>query len=98
MYEIIGYLGIFFAFIYRIPQIHKLYKNKKGEDISKKTFILHNCAYAFLLTYVCLKTELDILLISYYIIGILMNFLIVIMKYYYYTLELEKNVEENNTH
>jgi len=97
MYEIIGYIGIFFAFIYRIPQIQKLYNNKKGEDISKKTFILHNCAYAFLLTYVCLKAELDILLISYYIIGILMNFLIVVMKYYYYTMSLEKNAEENYT-
>ena len=95
MYEIIGYIGIFFAFIYRIPQILKLYKTKKGEDISKKTFILHNCAYAFLLTYICLKEDLDILLLSYYIIGILMNFLIVVMKYYYYTKELQQTLEDN---
>ena len=46
--EIFGYIGILFATIYRIPQIIKIYKNKKGEDISTKTFILHNCAYLFL--------------------------------------------------
>ena len=45
--EIFGYLGLIFAMIYRIPQIIKIYKNKKGEDISTTTFILHNCAYFF---------------------------------------------------
>ena len=83
MLNILGYIGLFFAFIYRIPQIIKLYNTKKGEDISKKTFILHNCAYLFLLSYLCNKNKLDYLLISYYIIGILMNLLIVVMKVYY---------------
>lgn len=83
MLEMIGYIGIFFAFIYRIPQIIKLYTTKKGEDKSKKTFILHNCAYLFLLAYILLKNRIDYLLCSYYIIGILMNLLIVVMKYYY---------------
>ena len=54
--EIFGYIGIVFAMIYRIPQIIKIYKNKKGEDISTKTFVLHNCAYIFLLIYISIKT------------------------------------------
>ena len=35
-WKFIGYLGLFFAAIYRIPQIIKIYKTKKGEDVSKK--------------------------------------------------------------
>ena len=48
--DIFGYIGLIFAITYRIPQIPqiiKIYKNKKRADISKKTFILHNCAYLF---------------------------------------------------
>jgi len=55
--DIFGYIGILFAIIYRFPQIIKIYKNKKGEDISKKTFILHNCAYLFLLIYIIRKNQ-----------------------------------------
>ena len=47
--DIFGYIGLVFAIIYRIPQMIKIYKNKKGEDISTTTFILHNCAYLFFL-------------------------------------------------
>jgi len=83
MNNIFGYLGLFFAMIYRIPQIVKIYKSKKGEDISKKTFILHNCAYLFLLIYIVRKDPIDYLIISYYIIGTIQNLLIVIMKSYY---------------
>ena len=94
MIDIIGYIGIFFAFIYRFPQIIKLYNTKKGGDISKKTFILHNCAYFFLLTYVLLKSNIDFLLFSYYIIGILMNMLIIIMKVYYNNLsEIDEEID-----
>ena len=40
---------------YRIPQIKKIYKNKKGDDISKKTFIIHNLSYIFLFLYLVYK-------------------------------------------
>jgi len=82
-YDIFGYLGIIFAMIYRFPQIFKIYKSKQGGDISKKTFILHNFAYLFFLLYVGYKRPIDYLLISYYIIGIIQNLSIVLMKYYY---------------
>jgi len=81
--EIFGYIGIVFAMIYRIPQIIKIYKNKKGEDISTKTFVLHNCAYIFLLIYISIKKPIDYLILSYYIIGMIQNLLIVMMKKYY---------------
>jgi len=88
MINIFGYLGIFFASIYRIPQIIKLYQTKKGEDISKKTFMLHNCAYLFFILYVSRKNPIDYLIISYYIIGFIQNLIIVLMKRYYKKKEL----------
>lgn len=81
--EIFGYIGLIFAMIYRIPQIIKIYKNKKGEDISSTTFILHNCAYIFFLVYIIRKPHIDYLLLSYYIIGAFQNLIIVLMKKYY---------------
>lgn len=81
--ELFGYIGILFAMIYRIPQMIKIYKHKKGEDISATTFILHNCAYFFFLVYVILKQPTDYLLVSYYIIGTSQNLIIVLMKKYY---------------
>ena len=83
-WDIFGYIGIVFAMIYRIPQIIKIYKNKKGEDISTKTFVLHNCAYLFLLIYISNKKPIDYLILSYYIIGIIQNLFIVLMKRYYH--------------
>jgi len=85
--EIFGYIGLVFAMIYRIPQIVKIYQTKKGEDISTKTFILHNCAYLFFFIYVARKHPIDYLIISYYIIGSIQNLLIVIMKKYYKKIE-----------
>ena len=90
----LGYIGLFFAFIYRIPQIVKIYNTQKGGDISKKTFILHNFAYFFLLSYIVCKENIDILLVIYYITGILMNLIIISMKLYYNNLENE-NISNN---
>ena len=53
-------------------------------------FILHNCAYLFLLLYIVHKNPIDYLIISYYIIGVTQNMIIVIMKKYY------KNKEDNS--
>ncbi len=85
-WEVFGYLGVVFAMIYRIPQIIKIYKNKKGEDISNKTFILHNCAYLCLLIYISNKPTIDYLILSYYIIGIIQNLIIVLMKKHYHNI------------
>jgi uncharacterized protein with PQ loop repeat len=82
-WEIIGYLGIFFASVYRIPQITKIYRTKKGGDVSKKSFLLQNAAYIALIIYVCGKQKGDIILIIYYIIGLIQNIAIIIMKEYY---------------
>ena len=76
--------GSVFATIYRIPQIIKLYRTKKGADVSKKSFILHNGAYVSLILYLSLsKNKMDFILIGYYCVGLIQNGFIIAMKYYY---------------
>ena len=80
----IAYLGIFFAAIYRIPQVIKIYKTKKGGDISKRSFILQSSAYICFIIYVSYgKESIDYLLLVYYLIGISQNMFIIAMKKYY---------------
>ena len=40
-WQIVGITGIFFAAIYKIPQILKLIKTKQGDDLSNKMFLIH---------------------------------------------------------
>ena len=56
-WEIVGYLGIFFAVVYRIPQIVKLYKTKEGGAISKTSFVIQNLAYVSFIVYLFSKDE-----------------------------------------
>ena len=89
MLKWLGYLGVFFAAIYRIPQIIKIYKTKKGEDVSKKSFILHNGAYfSFILYLIYGKKDIDYILLIYYFIGIIQNLIIIAMKKYYKNIEI----------
>ena len=92
MIKLVGYLGLFFATIYRLPQILKIYRTKKGGDVSKKSFLLHNCAYISFIFYLLYgKKEKDYILLVYYFIGMAQNIIIVILKKYYKTRQLEEN-------
>ena len=82
-WSLVGYLGVLFATIYRIPQMIKIYKTKKGDDVSKKSFILHCGAYISFIVYLFGKDEIDVILLVYYFIGILQNLIIIGMKKYY---------------
>ena len=81
--QIFGYIGMFFAVIYRLPQIIKLCKTKKGGDISKTSFILQNVAYISLVIYLFSKDEKDYILISYEFVGLFQNCLIIGLKSLY---------------
>ena len=92
MIKWVGYLGLFFATIYRLPQILKIYRTRKGGDVSKKSFLLHNCAYISFIFYLLYgKKEKDYILLVYYFIGMAQNIIIVILKKYYKTRQLEEN-------
>ena len=62
----------------------KLYRTKKGGDVSKKAFILHNAAYAAFISYLLVdRDEIDYILLSYYFVGVTQNLVIIGMKRYY---------------
>ena len=92
-WQVIGYVGMFFAVTYRIPQIMKLCKTKKGGDISKTSFVLQNLAYTSLLTYLLSKEEKDYILISYEIVGLCQNSLIILLKRRY-RIRAKKHLQE----
>ena len=93
--NILGYFGIFFGVIYKFPQIIKIYKNKKGDNISKRTFLLQNMTYILFIIYLSTKEEKDYLLISYDAFGLSLNCLIIGMKFYYKRTRL-RNVSNNS--
>ena len=82
-YRIFGYVAILFSVIYRLPQIAKIYKSKKAGDISKRMYIMHNCSYIFFIIYLVQKPQIDYLLLSYEIMGITQNLIIIGLKIYY---------------
>ena len=84
-WKIFSYTGLFFAIIYRIPQITKIYRTKKADDISSYSYLTHNGAYiSFILYLFGTKKEKDEwVLCLYYLIGMSQNLIIYMMKRYY---------------
>ncbi len=84
-WKIFSYIGLFFAIIYRIPQIIKIYRTKKADDISSYSYLTHNGAYISFIIYLfgTGKESQEWVLCYYYVMGITQNLLIYIMKRYY---------------
>ena len=91
-WNIFSYLGLFFAVIYRFPQIIKIYKSKKADDLSSYSYITHNGAYISFIIYLigCNKTKTEWVLCLYYFIGIIQNLIIFFMKKYF-----SRNIVQN---
>lgn len=83
-WSIFSYTGLFFAVIYRFPQIIKIYKTKTADDLSSYSYITHNGAYiSFILYLVGTTGYKERILCLYYILGIIQNLTIFGMKLYY---------------
>jgi MtN3 and saliva related transmembrane protein len=78
---LVGFTGMLFSLIYRIPQIYKLYKTRSAKDLS--TWMIHtqNISYGLYIAYGFLIS--DIVYISSSIIALLQNFIILYMHYHY---------------
>lgn len=82
-WDIIGYLGIFFGFCYKLPQMWTIYKKKSGKNLSISSFLLQNAAYVSFIVYLCSKDKIDYLILIYYCIALILNVIILCMKQYY---------------
>ena len=83
-WTIFSYTGLFFAVIYRIPQIVKIYQTKKADDLSSYSYLTHNGAYiSFILYLFGTRKTGEWVLCLYYIMGITQNLIIFFMKRHY---------------
>ena len=82
---IFSYLGLFFAVIYRIPQIINIYRIKNASGISSYSYITHNGAYVSFIIYLIStqKYKDEWVLGIYYLMGFCQNIAIYCMKRYY---------------
>lgn len=78
-----GYFAFFTSVIYRFPQILKMYRTKKSDDVSFKMFLLQSISCICFIIYLIGIQNNDLLLIIYYIVGIFLNIIICIMKKMY---------------
>ena len=83
-WSIFSYIGLFFAIIYRFPQISKIYRTKSAEDLSSYSYLTHNGAYISFILYLVGSGKTDEwILCLYYFLGLFQNFLIFAMKLFY---------------
>jgi uncharacterized protein with PQ loop repeat len=80
-----SYMGLGFATIYRIPQILKIYRSKRADDLSAYSYLTHNCAYICFMLYLFGSDKImkESALCTYYVMGIAQNLVIFSMKIYY---------------
>ena len=85
IWTIFSYVGLAFAVAYRIPQIVKVYRTKRAEDLSSFSYLVHNGAYVSFITYLVGSGKLshEPVLCAYYIMGMIQNIFILVLKYRY---------------
>ncbi len=76
---IIGYSALGCSFLYRVPQIYKIYNSKKGEDISAGMIHCQNTSYVLYIVYGYLISDLIYIISS--ITSIIQNLIILYFKY-----------------
>ena len=88
MKTLFGWIASSITLIYKIPQIYKLYKRKKSNDISIISLIIQSIGYIFYILHgITIKDNPIILMGS----GALFETLILIILYFIY----KKNDEQN---
>jgi MtN3 and saliva related transmembrane protein len=75
--SIIGYIALSFELIHRLPQLIKLYKTKRSEDISETMIFIQFIALSLYIFYAILRTDNIILVGS--VIAFCQNILMIFM-------------------
>ena len=85
-----GWVASSITLIYKLPQIYKLYKRKKSNDISIFSLIIQSIGYIFYILHgVNVKDDPIMLMGS----GALLQTLILILMYFLYNKKIEKELE-----
>lgn len=59
---ILGYIALSFELIHRFPQLYKIYKTKRGDDISEWMIFAQFISLSFYVVYSILRTDVIILI------------------------------------
>jgi len=79
--SIIGYIALSFELIHRFPQLYKLYKTKRGNDISELMIITSILSSSLYVVYAILRTD-NIILVGSIVPIIQDNVMIIMMRTY----------------
>ena len=81
VYDIIGYIATFLTIITGIPQLIKIIKNKKSNDVSLSMFVILAIAQMLWVVYGIYRSDVQII-ITNVIAGFITLFIIYITIYY----------------
>jgi len=77
----IGWTAFLCSLLYKIPQLYRIYKYKKGEDISYKSLVIQTSSYVLWIVY---SVEInDMIYIYSNIFSLVLNISMMYMKQYY---------------
>jgi MtN3 and saliva related transmembrane protein len=74
---LIGYSALVLSFLYRIPQLLKLWHTKSGKDISQRMIHIQNLSYVLYIVYGALIEDVVYILSS--ILSLVQNIIILFM-------------------
>ena len=78
---IFGWIGTSLSFIYKLPQIYKLYKKKESSAISIKAYSIQTASYVLYIIHGFVVVDYPIAYMG--IIALLQNIIILVLCYFY---------------
>ena len=92
MKTLYGWIASSITLIYKLPQIYKLYKRKKSNDISVLSLLVQSVGYIFYILHGITVNDSPIVLMGS---GALFETVILVIMYFYYSKTTNPNVIEN---
>lgn len=92
MKTLYGWIASTITLIYKLPQIYKLYKRKKSNDISVLSLLVQSVGYIFYILHGITVNDSPIVLMGS---GALLETVILVIMYFYYSKTSNPNVIEN---
>ena len=92
MKTLYGWIASTITLIYKLPQIYKLYKRKKSNDISVLSLLVQSVGYIFYILHGITVNDSPIVLMGS---GALIETIILVIMYFYYSKTSNPNVIEN---
>ena len=94
MISVFGWLASSITLIYKLPQIYKLYKKKKSDDISFISLLIQSVGYIFYIMHGITIEDLPIIVMGS---GALFQSIILIILYLLYSVSYCVEVNDVNT-